>query len=155
MKKILVLGLGNEFLSDDAIGIIALRKLKEKFDSIADFQETAESGLALIDYLIGYQKVLILDSIKKNIEDAGTIELIDLKDMEEKNWIKSPHYIGLPFSLKIAKNLKLKLPKIIKVLAMLVEDPYTIKEGLTEKVKNSLPFYISLASSIIEKWLKE
>jgi len=156
MKEILILGLGNEILSDDAVGILALRELKNKYSNNdkLDFIESAESGLFLLDYIIGYQKVLILDSIYRENEQPGIIEEIDLANLDNGHYSpKSPHYIGLPFTIKIAMNLKLEIPKTIKILAMNVADPYTLSENLTPTVKSALPFYIACASAIIEQWI--
>lgn len=157
MKEILILGLGNEILSDDAIGIIALRHIKNKYlnNEKIDFIESAESGISLLDYIIGYKKVLIIDSIFKENEKPGTIEEINISNMQETHYSpKTPHYIGLPFSIKIAHNLHLNVPQFIKVLAMNVADPYTLKENnLTPQVKTSLPFFIAIAYAIIEQWL--
>lgn len=157
MKEILILGLGNEILSDDAIGIMALRQIKNRYlnNEKIDFIESAESGISLLDYIIGYQKVLILDSIFKQNESPGTIEEIDISNMKETHYCpKTPHYIGLPYTIKIALNLHLNVPQTIKVLAMNVADPYSLKENnLTPQVAAALPLFIALASAIIEQWL--
>lgn len=155
MKEILVLGLGNELLGDDAVGIIALRELKQLYDEKIDLIESSESGLRLLDYILGYRKVLILDSIKKDSEAPGVIEEIDIMNYEEPYSPKSPHYIGLPYTLRLAKNLNLDLPETIKVLAINVEDPYTINQELTQPVKLALPYYVGFASTIIDNWLKK
>ena len=153
MKDILLLGLGNEILGDDAVGIIALRELQKTYEDRIDCIESAESGLRLLDYLTGYRKVLILDSIIKEKEAPGVIEEIDIINYEESYSPKSPHYIGLPYTLKIAKNLNMDLPDSLKVLALNVEDPYTLNQDLTPAVKNALPYYVAFASAIIDNWL--
>ncbi len=156
MKEILVLGLGNEILSDDAIGILAVREVQKIYqnNNKINFVESSESGIALLDYIIGYKKVLILDSILKEDEEPGTIEQIDLPHLEDKNYSpKSPHYIGLPFTIKIAQNLNLDLPETIKILAINIADPYTLGENITPAVKNTFPIYIGMACAIIEQWL--
>ncbi|OGF65202.1 MAG: hypothetical protein A2Y62_17705 [Candidatus Fischerbacteria bacterium RBG_13_37_8] len=155
MNKILVLGLGNELLSDDAVGIIALKEIKKKYEHAIDFIESSESGLSLLDYIVGYKKVLILDSILRENESPGTIEEIDILTMEEQHYSPhSPHYIGLPYTLKLAQYLQLDIPSVIKVIALNVEDPYTLREHtLTPKVAESLPFYIAIASAVLDGWL--
>ena len=52
--KTLVLGLGNELLSDDGVGILAVRRLKETYKGQADIVETSLHGLALLDLFIGH-----------------------------------------------------------------------------------------------------
>jgi hydrogenase maturation protease len=153
MHEILVLGLGNEILGDDAAGVLALRELQKMYAEKVDFVESAESGLRLLDYLLGYRKVLVLDSMANDKESPGVIEEIDIINYKESYSPKSPHYVGLPYTLKLAKNLNLDLPESIKVVALHVLDPYTLQQDLTPPVKKALPFFIAFASAIIEKWL--
>jgi len=153
-NEILLLCLGNDILKDDGVGLFAGREVKKKFDGKIDFVESAESGLALLDYLIGYKKVLILDSIKREDREPGRIVEMKVEELEV-NSSPSPHYVGLPMSLQIGKRLGFLLPEKIRILAMEVEDPYTLEEGLTEKVSLSFPDYVKRAEEILREWLEE
>ncbi len=153
-NEILLLCLGNDILKDDGVGLFAGREVKKKFDGKIDFVESAESGLALLDYLIGYKKVLILDSIKREDREPGRIVEMKVEELEV-NSSPSPHYVGLPMSLQIGKRLGFLLPEKIRILAMEVEDPYTLEEGLTEKVSLSFPDYVKRTEEILREWLEE
>lgn len=153
-NEILLLALGNDLLRDDGVGLFAGREIKKKFDGKIDIIETAESGLALLDHIVGYKKVLILDSIKREDREPGKILEIKIEELE-CNPSPSPHYVGLPMSLQIGKRLGFPLPEEIVVLAMEVEDPYTLQEGLTDKVKSSLSDYVKRAEEILRGWVKE
>ncbi len=152
-KDILVLALGNDFLKDDVVGLLAGREIKKIFDSEVDVIESSESGLALLDYIIGCKKVLILDSIVGKEKEPGRILQIKIEELEFEI-SPSPHYVGLPMSLQIGKRLGFPLPEEIIILAMEVEDPYTFEEGLTEKVALSLPDYIKSAEKILRDWIR-
>lgn len=153
-NEVLLLALGNDLLRDDGVGLFAGREIKEKFNGKIDIIETAESGLALLDHIVGYKKVLILDSIKREDMEPGKILEIKIEELE-CNPSPSPHYVGLPMSLQIGKRLGFPLPEEIVVLAMEVEDPYTLQEGLTDKVKSSLSNYVKRAEEILRGWVKE
>ena len=153
-NEILLLSLGNDILKDDGVGLFAGREVKKKFNGKIDFVESAESGLALLDHLIGYKKVLILDSIKREDREPGRIVEMRVEELEVSS-SPSPHYVGLPMSLQIGKRLGFSLPEEIRILAMEVEDPYTLEEGLTEKVSLSFPNYVKRAEEILREWLKE
>jgi hydrogenase maturation protease len=153
-KEILLLSLGNDILKDDGVGLFAGREVKKKFNGKIDFVESAESGLALLDYLIGYKRVLILDSIKREDREPGRIVEMRVEELEVSS-SPSPHYVGLPMSLQIGKRLGFPLPEEIRILAMEVEDPYTLEEGLTEKVSLSFPDYVKRAEEILRNWLGE
>ena len=53
--KTLVLGLGNDLLTDDAIGILAVREVRRRVAHLAQVEvcETMEMGLALLDFIAG------------------------------------------------------------------------------------------------------
>jgi hydrogenase maturation protease len=153
-NEILLLSLGNDILKDDGVGLFAGREVKKKFNGKIDFVESAESGLALLDYLIGYKRVLILDSIKREDREPGRIVEMRVEELEVSS-SPSPHYVGLPMSLQIGKRLGFPLPEEIRILAMEVEDPYTLEEGLTEKVSLSFPDYVKRAEEILRNWLGE
>lgn len=151
-NDILLLALGNDILKDDGVGLFAGRELKKIFNGEIDIVESAESGLALLDHIIGYKKVLILDSIKRDDREPGRIIEMKVEELE-MNRSLSPHYAGIPISIEIGKRLGFSLPEEIRILAMEVEDPYTLEEGLTEKVLKSFPSYIEKGEKILRGWL--
>ena len=152
MDIILLLGLGNEMLKDDGIGIYAARCLKEIFAGRIEIKESAECGLYLIDLISGYRKVLIIDAIKTERLKVGEILSFDIEELP-KVFSFSPHYAGLPFSLTIARKFGIHLPEEIRVIAIEVEDPYTFEEGLSLRVNKTLPEVVERAGEVLENWL--
>ena len=59
MNKISVIGLGNDILGDDAVGLLAVRELKKYYGDKIDIFESPNGGLELLDYMEGYYKTLI------------------------------------------------------------------------------------------------
>ncbi len=150
--RTLVLGMGNDILCDDAVGLLAVRALREEFGDHVDIVETSEAGLALIEILEGYKKVLILDAIKTDTVPVGTILEYTPNDFQ-KIVAPSPHYAGLPEVLEMAKRLQLEFPSDIRILAMEVEDPFSIREGLTKLVREALPELIARSMETIKKMM--
>jgi hydrogenase maturation protease len=147
-----VLGMGNDILCDDAVGLLAARALREAFGDRVDVIETAEAGLALIELLEGYKQVLIIDAIKTEAVRVGTIIEYTPDDFQ-KIVAPSPHYAGLPEVLEMAKRLELEFPTDIRILAMEVENPFEIREGLTEQVEVALPELIARAEAVVKDFL--
>ncbi|MDH7515647.1 MAG: hydrogenase maturation protease [Bacteroidota bacterium] len=147
--KIIVLGLGNDICGDDGIGIAAVRILRGMLDDACiAVEESSEAGLALVEILEGYDRALILDSIRTGTCPPGTI--IEMDTAQFRRVIApSPHYAGLPEVLDLAERLELRFPSDIRVLAMEVEDPYSIREGLTPCVAEALPRFVERARSIL------
>jgi len=150
-QRILVLGLGNDILGDDAVGLIAARRLRGHCSAQVDVVEAAESGLGLLDFLEGRRHALLLDAILTGRHPAGT--LLEFSHEDFRRTIgPSPHYAGLPEVLRLAECLAIPVPTDLCVLAMEVEDPYHIREGLSLAVDQALPCYVERARQILDGW---
>ncbi|HNT33788.1 MAG TPA: hydrogenase maturation protease [bacterium] len=135
--RILVLGLGNDLLADDAIGILASRRLSPLVQGTADVQETSVAGLALLDFLIGYDRAIILDAVCTGRHAPGTILRLTPDDLAPA-FSPSPHYSGLPEVLTLALEMALDVPKDIVILAVEVEDVTTLGGEMSVPVTKAL-----------------
>jgi hydrogenase maturation protease len=149
MNKISVIGLGNDILGDDAIGLIAVRELKKRYDDNLDIFESPNGGLELLDYLEGYEKAIILDSLFTGQYSPGTIVTYTSSDFDLST-ISTPHYIGLPEVLKLAEKLGISVPKEIKILLIEVENPYEVTKEISEIIKEKINEFVKQAIKIIE-----
>jgi hydrogenase maturation protease len=147
--KTLVLGLGNDLLSDDGVGILAARALKENLIGIADVVESSLSGAALLDILMGYERAIVIDAIRTTLQPPGTISELTPADFDAVP-APSPHYTGLPELLAIAHQMDLDFPKDIRIFAVEVMDPHTVGGDLTEPVKKALPLLIERVQAHVE-----
>ena len=136
--RTLVLGLGNDILADDAVGILAARALAGRLDAAVDVKETAEHGVALLDHLLGYERVILLDAIQTGSNEPGTILEIDPASLSAV-YAPSPHYAGLPELLAIAEGLKLDFPRHFRIFAVEVADALTIGGAMTPAVRAAIP----------------
>jgi len=76
--KTLILGLGNPILSDDGVGVGVAGELEGRLDQQeVTVVETSMAGLSLLDLLIGYDRVIIIDAIQTVGGKAGQIYRLD------------------------------------------------------------------------------
>lgn len=138
--KILILGLGNDLLGDDAVGLLAVRALREELGGSEgiDLVESSLSGLALLDLLVGYDVAIIIDAVQTGRAPPGTIWRWQAEELGSIR-APSPHYAGLPELLVIARALELPFPERIEIYAVEVADPWTIGGALTPAVRQALP----------------
>ncbi len=148
---ILVLALGNEILGDDAVGLLAARALSGDWKGKVEIKEASTAGFGLLDYLSGYDKVLILDSVAGDLKNAGTIRFVSAREFSSRS-VYSPHFIGLPELTETAYALRIPFPSQIELLVMNVSDPFVLREGLTKKVAQKLPAYVEQARRILATW---
>lgn len=148
--RTLVLGLGNDLLGDDAVGLLAARRLRQEIppDGGVEVVETGLAGLALLDHFLGFDRALILDSICSGRRAPGTVTEIapgDLRAIEAP----SPHFAGLPELLALAERLELPFPRDIRILAIETADPYTLGAGLTPAVAAGLEVLVARARALL------
>jgi hydrogenase maturation protease len=138
--KILLLGLGNDILTDDAIGLNVVRRLRESLagDDRIDVRETMEMGLALLDFIVGYRAVVIVDSIQTGQAPAGTIHELDAAGLKNITG-RTPHFLGVGETLALGRQLGLPVPGCVKIIAIEVEDPFTLSTQMTPVLQNALP----------------
>lgn len=139
-NKILILGLGNDILTDDAIGLNVVRQLREELagDDRVDVRETMEMGLALLDFIVGYRAVLIVDSIQTGQSPAGTIHEVDAARLKQLTG-RTPHFLGVGETLALGRHLGLAMPQEVRILAVEVEDPFTLGTEMTPALQRAIP----------------
>lgn len=142
-KPILVLGLGNDILTDDAIGLLVIRHLRTVLGekSPADLCETTEMGLALLDYVVGYREVIIVDSIQTGQAAPGFIHEVDAVELTRLAG-RTPHFLGVGDTLALGRQLGLPMPERVRILAVEVHDPFTLATEMTPAVRTALPLVV-------------
>lgn len=153
--KTLVLGLGNELYGDDGVGIHAIRWLKEdlrkghlRIRDEVDFDECSLSGLALLDVIVGYDQLLLIDTIKRENPNPGKIHLLEEKDLRAVPG-PSPHYVSIPQTIQMGRSLGLHVPSSIRVVAVEAKNMYHLGEGLSEAMKKCLPRIVERVKKLL------
>lgn len=152
--KILILGLGNELLSDDGVGVLAARRLREELEDQAEVVESSLSGISLIELFAGYQKAIVLDAICTGRHPVGSILEFSPEDLGEVI-APSPHYSGLPEILALARQLEVEFPKEIKILAVETADTTTLGGPLSDLVAAAITPLVEQVTSQVQLWRKQ
>jgi hydrogenase maturation protease len=101
----LILGAGNLLLSDDGVGVHAIRHLQETLEVPEGIQllDGGTLGLDLLHYLEGVSRLLIVDAMEIG-QPPGTLQRLAGEEVPAYLSVKmSPHQIGLPDMLFAAK----------------------------------------------------
>ena len=151
-----MLGLGNDILSDDAVGLFATRELGEIFGDLdnVDFIETTEMGLSLLDFLEGRSWAIIVDSILTGDREPGDLHMYD-RDMFLDPRAKNPHHMGMDEILALAEEGNISIPSDLRVVAIEVKDPFTFGEKLTPELELALPGIVSEISEMVKDRVKD
>lgn len=152
--RTLVLGLGNEYAGDDAIGVLAVRALRAELTAAADVAESAASGMALIEVFAGYDRAVVIDSISTGRYPAGTILEFGIADLGR---VAAPslHQTGIPEMSAVAERLGIEFPTQTRVLAVEVANPPTFGAPLSAPVNAAVGPLGRRVQAQIERWAQE
>ena len=150
-KKIIVLGVGNELLSDEGIGVHVIKALQKENSLPPDVEvmEGGTDGFGLINIITETDRLIVIDSIKGGSE-PGTLYKFDIEDAPATPDLfkTSVHQIGI---LEVI-NLSSLIGKTPKTTVIGVE-PKTISRGmeLSEPVKAKIPRVIELIKEEVDR----
>jgi hydrogenase maturation protease len=137
--RVLVLGLGNDILTDDAIGLRVAAAVRGQLAGTPDIEvkATTEMGLALLDEIAGRQAVVLVDSVQTGKAPPGFIHELAAEDLS-RVLTTSPHFLGIGETLALGKMLGLSMPQQVRIFAIEVVDPFTLGTSMTPAVAAAL-----------------
>ncbi len=140
MAKTLLLGLGNSILKDDAVGLRVVRALGERVNQEGfDVQESSFANIDLLDFMGGYDRLIIVDSIKTEWGKPGDLYRLNLDDLHSTLHLSCPHDINLATALELGKRLGVPIPEEVGIYAIEVEDNQTFCETCSPRVEEAIP----------------
>jgi hydrogenase maturation protease len=139
-KNILILGLGNEILTDDSIGPRLGREIcKDLNDERITFETAAIGGLELVEMIRDYKKVIIIDAIKTLHGKPGDVYFMTPASFKETSNISNIHDISFLTALELAKELGISVPSEILIIAVEIVEDLIFSTELTPEVNARYP----------------
>jgi hydrogenase maturation protease len=147
----LVLGIGNVLLTDEGVGIRALKELERRFVFSGDVEllDGGTSGIELLRHIQRKDNLIIIDAMTCD-QPPGTIYRLENQEVPAVFRTRiSPHQLGLS-DLLAAAMLTDDLPKNLVLFGV---EPESVDIGLelTTSVENSLG---RLITSVVEELRK-
>ncbi len=157
--SILVLGVGNPILSDDGVGIHAVRQLQKKLSHIPDleFDELSTGGLSLAERFVDYRYVIIIDALALQGGIPGDVYRHTIEDYKTTIHSYCAHDCNLATAYDILKQQlgSERIPDEVVIIGVEVEKIDEFSEELTETVQKALPEAIAMAEKEIMEALKQ
>lgn len=144
-SNILVIGIGNAYRNDDAIGLIIARRLKKRaLDHVKILEESGE-GTALMESWKDADTVILIDAVHSGAM-PGTIHRLDphAQPISAKFFHHSTHAFGVAEAIELARTLDQLPPQLIvygvegKSFEAGVELSLEVEEATREVVKRVL-----------------
>lgn len=136
-----MLGLGNDILTDDAVGLLVARALGGQLgnEPAVAVRETTEMGLALLDEIADFDALILVDAVQTGRVPPGHIHECDITELPQVT-ASSPHFVGVAETLNLGRRLGLAVPRRVRVIAIEVADPFTLGTEPTAAVQEAVAF---------------
>ncbi len=143
--KTLLLGVGNPILSDDQAGLLVAELVKVILEGKGEMLpkwlsiETAErGGLEFTERLSGFERAIIVDTLKTDGERIGQTYELTEDDFEKTEHLTSYHGINFFTAVELGRRLGLKMPSEIKVFAIEISENQIISEQIHPEVMRAV-----------------
>jgi hydrogenase maturation protease len=139
-------------MCDDAIGLRVLQELAKMDVKDVDLEEACTSGLDLIEIMLDYERVIIVDAIIKSSHPPGTIMVLTPERFSDTVHGVNPHEANVATTLELGKSLEPnRFPKDIKFVAVEVNDVYTVSDEMTPEIEAALEGTVKTVLDLISK----
>ena len=146
--RTLIVGVGNPIKSDDGVGIHVARKLKALGIPGVEIEELPASGLELLDMILGYDKVVIVDAIQTDGGRPGEVHILQESDFERTVHGTTPHGINIATALALGRKLVSdRMPAEIYFVAIEAQDIINVSEEMTPSVAAAVPGIVQRIAS--------
>jgi hydrogenase maturation protease len=147
VERTLVMGMGNPYLRDDAVGIRLAAFLRGRLGEAPGrswLEECSAGGLEILDRVTGHDRLVLLDSIRAGGE-PGSWYRFDGRSLRETMNLRNVHDTNLGTALELGRRLGLRLPsdEEVHVFAVEVEDNRTFDDDMTDALEHRFPEYAS------------
>ena len=151
--KTLVLGIGNDILGDDGVGIHVARAVARKISAKeARVEETGAGGLSLLELIKGHEQLIIADAILTDNTQVGKIHRLTLKDLAKTNNSITPHDAALVTTLEIGHSLfPGEMPREVVVYGVQTSNVEQFSGKMTPAVKAAVPEVVRLILAEIKR----
>jgi hydrogenase maturation protease len=146
--KTLVIGIGNQFRGDDAVGLLVARGLTSlNLDGVSVIEHSGE-GASLLEAWKDFQSVIIIDAVVSG-EEVGTLHTLDAhqQTIPTDFFHYSSHAFGLAEAVELARTLN-KLPEHLLIFG--VEGiNFNLGESLSQQVQEAISQMVSRIQSFL------
>jgi hydrogenase maturation protease len=167
--RVLVVGLGNSVLRDDAVGVRLARDFRRRWESrpsrgvrpastfdLRFIEECSVGGLTLVEQLAGYDRVVILDSIRTRDGRPGDWCSFTASALRPTMNLSSVHDANFATALELGRRTGLALPtdERIVIFAVEIQDALTFDERMSDALEHSYPEYSEAIFAEVGRWLE-
>ena len=155
--KTLIAGLGNPILGDDGAGWVVAKKVAEllgSHDPTIKIESYALAGISLMEQMIGFEQVILIDSLNTGKFAQGEVVTFTLDSLVDLTYghSASAHDLSLKQALEMGRIMNASLPgdKNVFVIAIESRHVYDFGETLTPEIQAAVPIAVQAVLNLLE-----
>jgi len=142
--RTLLLGMGNPILGDDRVGHELARRVAERLGAAPGLEvepECTVGGLELLELVAGFDRLIVLDSIKTHGGRPGDWYRFDGSSLNETMNLSNVHDANFATAMELGRRLGMHLPgdADIHIFAVEVQENLTFAEHLSPELERAVP----------------
>ena len=142
--RTLLLGMGNPILCDDRVGHELARRIAEHLGAAPGLEvepECTVGGLNLLDLAEGFDRLIVVDSIKTRGGRPGDWYSFDGTSLRDTMNLSNVHDANFATAMELGRRLGMHLPgdRDIHIFAAEVSENLTFGERLSPQLEDALP----------------
>jgi len=162
----LVVGLGNPILGDDGIGWCVVKSAEQTYKEMMaakptnhivvndriHFECLSLGGLSLMEHMVDFDRVILVDATTTGQDPIGTIRVHDLNDIPHRaaSHLCSAHDTTLHLALKIGKAMGAKIPDKISVITIEANIAYNFSDDISPALLVNIPEAVEKVMELIK-----
>ena len=140
MESTLVLGIGNDILTDDGIGPKLVSDLKTKyFLQEIDFRNVFLGGLEILELIQGYNTVIFIDAIITKDGIPGSVYYFTPDDFRETLHLSNLHDANFLVSLELGRKIGYDIPEKVQIIAVEIIEDRVFNDCFSPEIEKKYP----------------
>ena len=161
--NILVVGLGNPILGDDGVGWKVVEAVQiqltsgstsplKEGESLVDFICLSVGGISLMEHLIGFDEVILIDAFESDAP-PGSISVLKLSELPNYSayHITSVHDTSLQKAMELGREMGAHLPEDVTVVGIVTEHIQDFSEQLSPDVERVIPCVTKIVVDLLKE----
>lgn len=138
-------------ICDDGVGFKVVDEIAALNIPDLDLDQQAVSGLDIIEIMLDYKKVIVVDAIVTEKYPAGTVMQLLPEDFKNSLHGTNPHEVNIHMAIELGRRLSPdRMPKDIHFVAVEVNDVWTVTDVMTEDVEKAVPTAVQAVLKLLE-----
>jgi hydrogenase maturation protease len=156
--KTLVIGLGNPILGDDGVGWKIAEEVRKRLpkDTAVDVICLSTGGISLMEHLIGYDHVILVDAFATDAPD-GSISVLKLSQLPNYSAFHttSIHDTSLQDAMELGRTMGACLPEDVTVVGVATRHVFDFSEALSPPVERVVPCVVKIVHDLLKEIMLE